>query len=65
MPLGTDGLNVAVIVHFAPTARVEGLIGQLWLDAKLPLETIELIASAPVPLLVRTAVFEALVVPSN
>ena len=61
----TEGLKVAVMVHLAPTAKVDGLIGQVVLLAKFPLAVIEFIVNLVVPLLVSVRAFPALVVFSS
>src|SRR5229473_3639644 len=59
------GLNVTLIVQFAPAARVRGLIGQgvaPGLAAKSPDAAMELIVRGPVPVFVSVTVCAALVV---
>jgi len=54
-----------MIVHLAPTAKVDGLIEQVLLWVKFPLAFIDVIANAVVPLLVSVMAFPALVVFSS
>ena len=61
----TEGVKVTMIVHLAPTAKVDGLIEQVLLWVKFPLAFIDVIANAVVPLLVSVMAFPALVVFSS
>jgi hypothetical protein len=63
------GVNVTLIVQFAFTASVAGLIGQalapVLVPAKSPEPAMELIVRGPVPVFVSVTVCAALVVFNN
>src|SRR5215470_6242597 len=61
----TVGVNVTLMVQFAPAASVAGSIPHVFVSAKSPEVPIELIVNVLVPLFVRVTVCAALVVVSN